>query len=242
MVVHILAPDDHVFSLNRVTARMGFLSMGADVRMFLPDDFDRIDLQHDDIVVGGIGFAQRGMRRLGLRVPELESVPAALEAFAGRRIWRSTMRDLRSRVEGGDVIFAKPRPDRLKAFNGQLFSSFKDLIPTAHVEDDEPVDCAEPINLLSEHRCFVLRGDPIGLRHYKGDPLVLPDPDAIRRSVASYPDAPMGCAIDYGVTEDGETVVVEVNDGYAVGAYGLAPAHYANLIAARWDEIRAADR
>lgn len=241
MVVHILAPDDHVFSLNRVAARMGFLAMGADVKMFASEDFEKIDLRSGDIVVGGVGFAQRGMRRLGLRVPQIESVPAPLEAFAGRRIWRSTMRDLRSRVEGGEVIFAKPRPDRLKAFNGQLFSAFRDLIPTAHVADEEPIDCADPIDLVSEHRCFVLRGDPIDLRRYKGDPLVLPDTDVIRESVAVYTDAPMGYAIDYGVTQDGKTVVVEINDGYAVGAYGMAPVYYANLIAARWDEIRTSE-
>lgn len=239
MVVHILAPDDHVFSLNRVSARMGFLTKGAEVNMFEPDAFDGLDLNGDDIVVGGVGFAQRGMRRMGLPVPEIESIPASLQAFAGRRIWRSTMAELRSRVEHGDAVFAKPRPDRLKAFNGRLFSAFRDLVPTAHIADDEPVDCAEPIDLVSEFRCFVLRGDPLDLRPYKGDSLVFPDPAVIREAVAAYEDAPMGYAVDFGVTRDGRTVVVEVNDGYAVGAYGLAPLYYAELITARWDEIRA---
>ena len=41
----------------------------------------------DDIVVGGIGYAQRAMRRLGFVVPVLESVPAHLAAFAGRPGW-----------------------------------------------------------------------------------------------------------------------------------------------------------
>ena len=92
--------------------------------------------------------------------------------------------------------------------------------------------------ILSEHRCYVLRRDPIGLRHYAGDALVLPDTGVIRTAVENYSDGPMGYAMDFGVTGDGRTIVIEVNDGYAIGAYGLHPVHYANLIKARWDEIR----
>lgn len=238
MTVHVLATDDHVFSLNRLTARIGFLTLGDDVKMFQEDTFDDLPLGEDDIVVGGIGFALRGMARLGLEVQQLDNIPEPVQPFAGRRVWTSTMGELRRRVDAGEVIFAKPRPDRLKAFTGCLYSGYKDLIATAHISDDEPIDCSEPMEFISEYRCFVLRGDPIGLRPYFGDPLVLPDPDIIREAVESFSDGPMGYAMDFGVTRDGRTVVVEVNDGYAIGAYGLPPVLYANIIQARWDEIR----
>lgn len=242
MTVHILAPDDHVFSLNRLTARIGFLTLGEEVEMYHEDTFDDIALHESDIVVGGIGYVRRAMQRLGLEAPELDSIPSSIAPFAGRRVWRSTMGDLRKRVEAGEIIFAKPCPNRLKAFNGQLYSGFRDLISTAHVDDDEPIECSEPLEILSEHRCYVLRHDPIGLRHYAGDPLVLPDSEIIRKAVQAYSDGPMGYAMDFGVTGDGRTIVVEVNDGYAIGAYGLHPVRYANLIQARWDEIRKASQ
>ena len=242
MTVHILAPDDHVFSLNRLTARIGFLNLGEDVEMFTEETFDEISLKENDIVVGGIGFVKRALQQLGLSVPELDSVPKPVEAFAGRSVWHSTMGELRKRVDAGEVIFAKPQPDRLKAFSGRLYSGFKDLISTAHIDDEEPIECSTPLELLSEHRCYVLRGDPIGLRHYAGDPLVLPDTGIVREAVGSFSDGPMGYAMDFGVTADGRTVVVEVNDGYAIGAYGLHPVRYANLIQARWDEIRLLSR
>lgn len=238
MAVHILAPDDHVFSLNRLTARIGFLILGEDVKMFTEETFDEISLDEKDIVVGGIGFVKRALLRLDLDVPEIESVPKTVEEFAGRRIWHSTMGELRKRVDKGEIIFAKPRPNRLKAFSGRLYSEFKDLISTAHIDDGEPIECSTPLELLSEHRCYVLRGDPIGLRHYAGDPLVLPDIEIVKKAVAGFSDGPMGYAMDFGVTGDGRTVVVEVNDGYAIGAYGLHPVRYAHLIQARWDEIR----
>lgn len=59
----------------------------------------------------------------------------------------------------------------------------------------------------------------------------------MRRAVASYVDAPQGYAVDFGLARDGRTLLVEVNDGYALGAYGLEPHAYAHLLAARWYEL-----
>lgn len=239
MTVFILTPDERVVSLNRLSARIGFLALGESVHMFEPDEVETLPLQLGDIVVGGVGFAQTGMRRLGLEIPVVESVPPEVAPFAGRRIWNSTLGELRSQISGGGTIFAKPVAQNLKTFDGTLFSRFRDLIPTAHLPDDTPIECADPIALISEFRCFVLHGDVIGLRHYKGDPLVFPDPAIIQEAIGAYDTIPAGCAIDFGVLDTGQTVIVEVNDGYAVGAYGLAPVRYAQIILARWNEIRA---
>lgn len=48
---------------------------------------------------------------------------------------------------------------------------------------------------------------------------------------------PAGCALDFGVTEDGRTLLIEMNDGYSLGFYGLEPALYARVLAARWAEL-----
>ncbi len=241
MPVHILTPDDTIFGINRHVARVGFAQLGEDVRLFTPDSFDEITLAPGDIVVGGIGFARKGMKRLGFSVPDLDSLPAALMPFAGRRIWTAPLREVRNAVQDGTAIFIKPRPVRLKLFNGQMLSSFADLIQTAHVPDDEEVICAEPVNFITEYRGFVLHGDLIDLRPYRGDPLVFPDPSVIRAAleVQAHADAPSAYALDFGVTDDGQTLVVEINDGYAVGAYGLSPLRYARFIATRWEELAA---
>lgn len=43
--------------------------------------------------------------------------------------------------------------------------------------------------------------------------------------------------INFGVTSKGETLLVEVNEGYALGCYGLFPDFYAKLIITRWAEL-----
>ena len=39
------------------------------------------------------------------------------------------------------------------------------------------------------------------------------------------------------VTKDGRTLLVEFNDAYSLGAYGLADIYYAKLISARWSQL-----
>ncbi|WP_420325533.1 ATP-grasp domain-containing protein [Mameliella sp.] len=241
MTVHILAPDDTIFSVNRDIARVGFAQLGEEVRIFAPEDFDDLTFAAGDIVVGGIRYARKGMERLGIPVLDLDSIPEALMPFAGRRIWQSTMAEARQLAGNGTAIFVKPLPDRLKLFTGTLLCSFADLIPTAHIPDEEAVICADPVDFVTEYRGFVLHGDLIDLRPYRGDPLCFPDPEVIRAALAaqSTAGAPAAYALDFGVTSDGRTLVVEVNDAYAVGAYGLSPIRYARLIATRWAELAA---
>lgn len=240
MVVFVLKPDAGPFSLNRQAAIVGFTARGAEIRLFEAEAFDTLALTKDDILVGGVGFAHRAFEKLGIETPCLESVPTQLSAFAGRRTWRGPIIDARRAVERGEAVFVKPLPTALKSFTGQPMRSFSDLITTSHIPDDTIVDCAELTPFLSEYRVFVLHGAIVGVRHYKGDPLLFPDGDRVRAAVTAYADAPASYALDVGVAEDGRTLLVEVNDSYATGDYGLAPVRFAAVIEARWNELKEA--
>lgn len=235
--VHILAPDLREEAVNRTAAIVGFQQMGAEVAVFERLSFDALALVHGDIVVGGIGFAHRAFERLGIAVPALPIMPEGLMSFAGRSIWETTMADVRRRVQCGTATFIKPLPERHKLFPGQRVGSVRDLIATAAVDDTEIVACSDVVDFISEYRCFVQHGEIIGVRHYKGDPLVFPAPQVVRDMAQAYDKAPAGYSLDVGVLDNGETRVVEVNDGYASAPYGLSPLRYASVIRARWDEL-----
>ena len=68
------------------------------------------------------------------------------------------------------------------------------------------------------------------------------DTKVIAEAIKDYPSMPAGCALDFGVTDKRTTILVEMNDGYSLGAYGLAPVLYARLLAARWAEMTGSDR
>ncbi|WP_400190941.1 ATP-grasp domain-containing protein [Hymenobacter sp. B81] len=102
---------------------------------------------------------------------------------------------------------------------------------------DTAVWCASPVLFVAEWRCFVRYGQILDLRLYRGDWSKAPNRQTIEQAVAAYAEAPTGYALDFGLTDAGATVVVEANEGYSIGAYGLAPVLYAKLLSARWAQL-----
>ena len=50
-------------------------------------------------------------------------------------------------------------------------------------------------------------------------------------------EAPAAFSLDIGLTVAGQAVVVEVNDGHSLGAYGLMPLANARFLLARWAQM-----
>lgn len=87
-------------------------------------------------------------------------------------------------------------------------------------------------------RCFIRYGKIVDIRPYKGDFFNYHyDFDVIKKAVLDHKTAPAGYAMDFGITDKGETILIEVNDGYALGSYGLLYYDYAKLLSARWAEL-----
>ena len=82
-----------------------------------------------------------------------------------------------------------------------------------------------------------LKCPPYACEPLYGDWRVHFDPQVIENAIAAYHSAPAGYAADFGVTDTGETLLIEVNDGYSIGSYGLFPADYARLLSSRWAQI-----
>ncbi|HJG68240.1 MAG TPA: ATP-grasp domain-containing protein [Staphylococcus ureilyticus] len=55
--------------------------------------------------------------------------------------------------------------------------------------------------------------------------------------INDYVDQPAGFSLDFGVTKTGQTLLIEVNEGYSLASYGLYDIRYAKLLAARWAEL-----
>lgn len=84
-------------------------------------------------------------------------------------------------------------------------------------------------------------GFRLDVRHYCGDWSKAPSRAVVGQTIAAYSSASAGYAADFGVTDDGRTLLVEVNDGYSLGPYGLWPKLYAQLLSARWTEMVGTD-
>ncbi len=237
MIAFVQKHHGEFANINTLTAYLGFREKGYEVRCFEWEEIDGLQISTDSPVSGGIPVVLSALAKLGVSAPELPSIPSILERFAGRKTWAATMQFARNTIEGGSPLFVKPVPKDRKLFVGTVLRSFRDTIPTAHVPADYPVICSDVVEFISEYRAFVLDREILDLRHYKGDFRAYPDISVVESAVASYIDSPAAYGIDFGVTSDGRTLLVETNEAYSLGCYGLAPILYSTLLEKRWNEL-----
>jgi ATP-grasp domain, R2K clade family 2 len=224
-------------SVNTCSAFLGLRERGYKIEFFEIKDFDNTVLDAHTLVVGGVPIIQRAFSRLGLEPPNLESIPTSLHEFAKRKLWIATIAEVRSQIDRGNSIFVKPMAGELKSFAGHVAANYADLTITAGLPEHQVVSCSEPVRMTSEYRTYVTHGKAIGCKHYWGDFRTYPDFSVIEKAITAYKDCPAGYAIDFAVTDEGETVLIEVNDGFALGSYGLHPLLYSGLLEARWEEL-----
>lgn len=214
---------------------------GIPVETFTSKRLDRnqLSLSPDALVVGDVPTVQRALKRLGIEPPPDESYPEELRSYLGRRISPSTLAEIEARMFEGDApaVFVKPR-DRLKRFTGFVCHGASELARTRGASRRSLVWCAEVVSFRGEARAFVIDGAVVDVRRYEGDGM--PDRAVVEEAVRVWTGtgrAARGYGIDFGVLDDGRTVLVELNDGYGLGSYGLAAATYLDLCIARWEQL-----
>jgi hypothetical protein len=230
-------------SVNLFTAWQALEAMGYATQFFRPDDVESLELDAQTPVIAGIPVVWRALQKLGIEVGALDAIPCGLEGFAGRQFGQCTLGEVRAQVAGeGAPLFIKPRSEKGKLFPGHVVREFKDLIATANYADEMIVWWSDALELKGEFRGFILRGELVGWRHYFGDFRCALDFSRVERALQKWDSRPVACAMDWALTARGETILVEVNDAYALGCYGLAPHLYAPMLVERWRQIVEAGR
>ncbi|MDE6088398.1 MAG: ATP-grasp domain-containing protein [Oscillospiraceae bacterium] len=216
---------------NFMNAYQGFHEMGFEIVPF--HDEKLLESSREDIIVGYVGTVRSRLHDFGIIAPEID-YPDELQEYLGRRVWKAKMNTVNNHPESWPV-FVKPMED--KQFTGIVVHSTKDLIGCGIQGINQDVYCSEIVNFIAEWRCFVRYGRILGVRPYKGDWRKHYDYEVIEHAVKEFASAPAGYAVDFGLADDGRTLLIEVNDGYALGCYGLFYFDYAKLLSARWAEL-----
>ncbi|TXI25572.1 MAG: DUF4343 domain-containing protein [Roseateles sp.] len=208
--------------------------------------------------VGSVEFLRTAMEVAGIREPEPMSYPPALRPFLGR--WLQSMPV--GRVQGTWFV----KPTQTKLFTGFVWHASRDQMAAAEsgiygehdaeqlrvlqaLPPETPVWVAEPVHFLCEWRYYVLEHQVIGAARYDADGLdAAPEPDthvlkaaiaAMQRKGRGECVQPTAYALDLGVLPNGQTVLVEANDAWALGLYGGGPAPrpYLTMLTARWSQL-----
>ncbi|WNJ19060.1 ATP-grasp domain-containing protein [Pontibacter sp. G13] len=200
---------------------------------------NQLNLGPSTLVVGDHPTMEAVFKRLKYSYSN-DCYPVSLRSFLQRQIWQSTVKHLlMGRMHSDYPIFIKPK-SRAKLFTGLVLQSQADLYRLDTIPKKTEIYGSSVVNWVSEFRVFVNRGEIVGVRHYDGDPSLRLNMDVVQRSVVQFEASDEHTAsygIDFGVLEQGETTLIEWNDGFALGAYGLDAEVYTDLLLERWKEI-----
>jgi len=229
--------DDFVYMSVEPLKQMGFTIIpfdGDDMENTLTN---RVLNLSDDIVIGSVQASTEFFKACGVKTPKYLGYPMELSEYLGREIIETTFEHVVSK--GKFPIFIKPS-EGVKLFTGCVIENnlgFDFLRDYYNVEDDTPLYCSEILEFVSEHRCFVHEGELKGIQHYTGDFKLFPDVSVIENMIKDYESANCAYTLDVGITKEGKTCLVEVNDMWAIGSYGFNSKTYVLMCVRRMREI-----
>jgi len=127
------------------------------------------------------------------------------------------------------------KPVQTKLFDGALISK-QEHLSYLRLENCDVFVC-DPIEILSEHRVYVHNKKAIYSCNYSGDFRISPDFSYADKLIDAYKEQPIAYTIDVAILKDGSMTVIEFNDFWAIGSYGLYCLNYAEMLLDRYCEI-----
>lgn len=224
----VTADPVHENSANYFIAELGFYRLGYYVERYRFPDLASKEISEDTPVFGGI----ESILTVLPNYCGLPYYPGELEKYMLRKV------ELRPIEEVRVGEFFKPVEEQHKLFSPRIKDdSFECELSLAKIPKNTEVIASDAINFVSEFRVYVCSGEILNVCFYKGDPLVRPDSEIISSMVRSCSHYATAFGLDVGVTQEGATSLVEMNDFCCLGNYGLRAASYARSIATRWEEL-----
>ncbi|MEK8034045.1 ATP-grasp domain-containing protein [Ideonella sp. DXS29W] len=223
--------------------RAEFERRGVPVQLYTAKRIQRrsLPLSHRSFVAGDMDAMHGAMSQLRIEHPAPNDYPPCLAPYLRRQMTQVTLGDVEHQIcsAGGGAVFVKPATGR-KRFTGQVLWSPSDFMYLRGTSRRQTVWCAEVVSWRSEFRVYVVRDAVVWTDHYAGEREATLDMAVVHQAVEAYAQsgtAPAGYAMDMGVLESGETALVEINDGFALGAYDIDAAPYTDLLIARWQQL-----
>jgi hypothetical protein len=189
--------------------------------------FDNLIKSH--LFVGSVEFMREVFGRVGKTPQPIIN--------SDREFFTASLDDVRQFIENGDTWFIKPFQQKL--FSGLVVDKYS-ISSLREFPDDLQVMVYDVLpKIVSEWRVYVLNNRIEDIRNYGGDFMVFPDVDFIRYKQKDFSNKlPSAYVMDVGVCiGDLKNVIIEFNDMYAIGNYGIPNDLYLRMLRERYFEI-----
>ena len=218
-------------------------SRNISVNLFTQKRLDRnqLTLDKNTLVVGEIPIVLKALKKIGITNINHNTYPTCLHYLLKRKIWTSTIKDIIQNINSNafEGIFVKPK-DIFKKFTGFIVYSSSDFYKFQDASHKTLLYCSEIVQWKSEYRIYVTDGKIVGIRNYAGDENVKLNMNEVYQAInvlEKSDERTAGYGIDFGVLSNGETALIEWNDGFSLGSYDLEKEKYTDLLIARWLEL-----
>lgn len=209
--------------------------------------------REDELPVGALPFMEVVLKALGKPIPKVEHYPESLNPWLHRTIWRSSLGKLQLSFERGErrkPIFMKPLT-HAKLFRGRIVYSDIDIQRLPYPESTK-LWCSDLVVWVAEWRCYVIDGKIRDTQCYmirgkaqefpasKDSLAISPNREEMSRAVKTLIDSGFPRStftIDFGLLSSGETALIELDDAYSLGAYGLSAVDYFDFLWKGWQEL-----
>jgi len=174
----------------------------------------------NNLFVGSVEFMTEVFRRVGITLDCIQ-LPRNSDRFSEIL----TLGEVKNRVKAGGKYFIKPLPTELKSFTGFVIDEMV-YSSIANISDDTYV------------RVYVHKNKIKDMHNYSGDLFQIPHrlfiEDIIEENKKDFPSTYI---IDVGILRNELNVVVEFNDMWSIGNYGVPNDTYYRMLVDRYFDI-----
>lgn len=211
----------------------GALDSGLDVRL---TSFDEVksgkmdSLIRNNLFVGSTEFMNEVFSRINLNNVNLPLNSNRISTIL-------TLKEAKESLKLNGKLFIKPIEKKLFSglvLDGMEYSCLENL-------PEETLVYTYPVfktKIIGEWRFYISRNKIADLRNYSGDFLTHPYYPYVLSIIEENRDTfPSTYTIDIGILSSGENVVIEFNDMWAIGNYGIPNDIYLRLLKERYFDI-----
>lgn len=202
---------DFVLATKHAIEYANWLSNKEDYKIEYTEDLSSIvKIDRNVIPVGTVEFVHEYYRKY-FNIENIlpVNIPKELMKYSGGMLWygdESSYKDIKAPVICKSM-------DKVKGF--------MDVIDGDTVLDSGNYLFSQLVDIKSEWRCFVYRGELLGVHNYinSTDDRYYPNLKTVREMISKY-DKLDAYTLDVGVNDD-KTFLIEVHDFYSCGLYGF---------------------
>ena len=219
--------------INFDTASLMYAAIEQDL-LYKLITFEELDNYREELksnlFCGTVEFLTKAFSLIGLN-------DVGLKENSNRKSEIITLQEAKERANKGEFLFIKPL--KIKLFSGFVLGNFI-YSEIEKLPDDTLIRAYKPFSerISSEWRVYIYNHKVYFSGNYSGDFEVIPDYGYVREVIEKNRNSfPISYTIDVGILESGENVVVEYNDMWATGNYGVPNDMYLRMIRDRYFQI-----